>query len=285
MRIRSLIRPALVKRPSPAMIVAIAALFVALSGTTYAVTRPPVRSVGSIQLQKGAVRSENIAKGAVTRSKLSPGLSVTQLRPSSVHGFRADTSLVVRAAYADRAGHADTAALADGATTATTAGSAPIADTAVSAGSAANASQLDGHDSSFFLPQSTIVDVKQFSLAPNEERVMLQHGPFTLTARCYSDPLTGDDADVLIETTEPHSAFEGFANDADLNYGDPQIGRSVIGVDGVHGLPQFESSADGAAVAPSGAEIRSIVFYVGLNLFGSLGDPGKPCTFGGFAII
>ena len=61
-------------RPTPAMIVSLIALFVAMGGTTYAVTKLPKRSVGSLQLKKGAVHKEHIATGAVTVSKLGKGL-------------------------------------------------------------------------------------------------------------------------------------------------------------------------------------------------------------------
>ena len=176
---------------------------------------------------------------------------------------------------------ADTATLADSATTATTAASATTAGSAVSAGSAGNTATLDGKDASWFLPRSAIVEVPRFSLEHGEKKVMLAHGPFTLTARCYINQLGIDDADVLIATTQPHSAFEGFAMDGDLNPGDPESARSVIGIDGATGLPQFESSADGSAAAPDGTEIRSIVFYAGVNLLGQTGR----CTFGGFAIL
>jgi hypothetical protein len=276
MRLRSVIR-----LPSPEMVVALVALFIAMSGTTYAVTKLPKRSVGSLQLQKGAVRSEHIANGAVTSSKLSAGLTARRARLTRAMSLRAEASYAQRAGFADNAGHADTAALADSATTATTAGSAITAGTAVTAGSAGDTAKLDGKDASWFLPRSTIVDVPRFSLAHGEKKVMLEHGPFTLTARCYINQLGIDDADVLISTTQPNSAFEGFAQDADLNPGDPESSRSVIGIDGMTGLPQFESSADGSAVAPDGTEIRSIVFYAGVNL---LGDIGR-CTFGGFAIL
>jgi hypothetical protein len=52
------------------MIVALVALFVAMSGTTYAVKRLPKRSVGSSQLKKDAVRTRNIKARNVTRSKI-----------------------------------------------------------------------------------------------------------------------------------------------------------------------------------------------------------------------
>jgi hypothetical protein len=283
MRRRASIRRlrAVVKRPSPAMLVALTALFVSMSGTTYAVTRLPARSVGSIQLKKGAVRSANIADGAVTATKLSAGLSAAKASTSSRASLRAETSYATRAGYADKAGRADLATLADTATTATSATNATSAGSATSAAMAGNAAKLDGKDPGFFLPRSTIVDVPRFSLGPDEQRVMLTHGPFTFTARCYIGLLAGDEAEILISTTQAHSAFEGFGQDPDLNPGDPEITRSVVAVDGTTGQPQFESSADGTALAPDGTEIRSIVFYTGLNLFGQVGR----CTFGGFAII
>lgn len=57
-------------RPSPAMIVALIALFVAMSGTTYAVTRLPSRSVGSSQIKSKAVVTRTLKARAVTRTKI-----------------------------------------------------------------------------------------------------------------------------------------------------------------------------------------------------------------------
>jgi hypothetical protein len=57
-------------RPSPAMIVAIVALFVAMGGTGYAVSKVPKRSVGPTQLRKNAVRSQHIKPRAITTRKL-----------------------------------------------------------------------------------------------------------------------------------------------------------------------------------------------------------------------
>jgi hypothetical protein len=57
-------------RPSPAMIVALVALFVAMSGTTYAVTRLPSRSVGSSQIKSKAVVTRTIRARNVKRTKI-----------------------------------------------------------------------------------------------------------------------------------------------------------------------------------------------------------------------
>lgn len=71
------------RRPSPAMIVALIALFVALGGTGYAVTALPTNSVGEKQIRKGAVthtkirakavRSGDIANNAIVGRTVRPG--------------------------------------------------------------------------------------------------------------------------------------------------------------------------------------------------------------------
>jgi hypothetical protein len=268
--------------PSPALLVALLALFMALSATTWAVTKVPKRSVGSRELAKGAVREENIARGAVTAAKLHARLgAATAGARGTAPSLRFDASFATRAGHAENAGHADSAALADDATLADTATTSSSAGTVDTARSVPEADRLDGHDSSFFLAKSAIAEIPRFSLGGDETRTMLAFGPFTLTARCYINNIAMDDADVLISTTQPHSAFHAFSSDPDLNPGDPEAGRSLIGVDGPTGLPQIESLARGAVVAPDGSEIRSLVLYVGLNLFG---EPGR-CTFGGVAIL
>jgi Collagen triple helix repeat (20 copies) len=52
-------------RPSPAFVVALIALFVALGGTGYAALRLPKNSVGTVQLVNGAVTKTKIAKKTI----------------------------------------------------------------------------------------------------------------------------------------------------------------------------------------------------------------------------
>ena len=61
------------RRPSPAMVISLLALFVALGGTGYAAIVLPANSVGSKQLKKSAVSNKKIAKNAVTTSKVKDG--------------------------------------------------------------------------------------------------------------------------------------------------------------------------------------------------------------------
>ncbi|MBJ7329879.1 MAG: hypothetical protein JHC95_08285 [Solirubrobacteraceae bacterium] len=60
----------MVRRPSPAMVVACVALIVALGGTGYAATKLPAKSVGREQIRNGAVGNLQIRNGAITSGKL-----------------------------------------------------------------------------------------------------------------------------------------------------------------------------------------------------------------------
>jgi hypothetical protein len=73
------------KKPSPALVIAILALFVALSGTSYAVSKLPKNSVGNSQLAKNAVTSSKVKDHSLVTSDFKPG----QL-PAGVAGAKGD---------------------------------------------------------------------------------------------------------------------------------------------------------------------------------------------------
>jgi len=60
-------------RPSPALVVASLALFVALSGTGYAVSQLPAKSVGAQQLKNDAVTSAKVKDGSLRARDFRPG--------------------------------------------------------------------------------------------------------------------------------------------------------------------------------------------------------------------
>ena len=116
-------RKSLLKRPSPALVVSIVALVVALGGTAYAGSLIPTNSVGTTQLQNGAVTTKKIKNGAVTTSKITNG-AVTASKinasgltvPNALHANNADNATnatnavnAVNAANATNASHAITA--------------------------------------------------------------------------------------------------------------------------------------------------------------------------------
>ena len=104
------------RRPSPALVVAFVALLIALGGTSYAAFRLPRNSVGTKQLRQNAVTASKIKNGAVTASKINTsGLTV----PNALHANSADSA--TNATNATNATHATTADNATNATNATTA--------------------------------------------------------------------------------------------------------------------------------------------------------------------
>lgn len=69
MRLKSLMS----RRPSAAIVISSAALFMSLGGVGYAAISVPDHSVGTAQLRNNAVTSSKIKNGAVTYKKINPG--------------------------------------------------------------------------------------------------------------------------------------------------------------------------------------------------------------------
>jgi hypothetical protein len=60
------------KRPTPALLLAVIALFAAMGGFGYAAVKMKPNSVRTRNIRDGAITTRKIADGAVTRSKLAP---------------------------------------------------------------------------------------------------------------------------------------------------------------------------------------------------------------------
>jgi hypothetical protein len=132
-------------RPSPAMVVALIALFVAMGGGAYAAFKLPKNSVGTPQLKKNAVTGRKIKANAVSSSKVANNsLTGNDIRESSL-------GKVPSAVSADNAGHASSA------------------DNATKATNAANADTVGGHQVKTFFVKggsntgpSTVLSVDGF---------------------------------------------------------------------------------------------------------------------------
>jgi hypothetical protein len=61
------------RRPSPALVISLIALFVAMGGTGYAALKLPRNSVGSKQIRTGAVGSSEVKNGALRRRDFAAG--------------------------------------------------------------------------------------------------------------------------------------------------------------------------------------------------------------------
>lgn len=76
------------KTPSPALVVSLVALGVALGGTGYAVSQLPKNSVGTVQLKKNAVTGAKVKAGALTGAKIKDGsIELADLSPAARAGL------------------------------------------------------------------------------------------------------------------------------------------------------------------------------------------------------
>ena len=93
--------------PSPAMIVACVALFIAMGGTSYAAATLAANSVGTKQLKKNAVTSAKIKSAAVTAAKVKDGtLTGAKVKDGTLTGAKVQDGTLTGADLA--AGAVDT---------------------------------------------------------------------------------------------------------------------------------------------------------------------------------
>ena len=114
-------------RPSPALIISVIALVIALGGTSFAAFRLPAGSVRTRELANGAVSGAKIKRGAVTGSKVAR---------NSLTGANINLGTLGAVPSATNAGHATTADTATNASHATNATHATSADSATTASAA-----------------------------------------------------------------------------------------------------------------------------------------------------
>ena len=124
---------------------------------------------------------------------------------------------------------------------------------------------------------------------------ILKVGPFTLTARCTLNKTIGgvsgqDQADIIISTTQPKSAFDGDDLLGRLDPGDNIETRQFVNTEASpSGTPRFEASSDGLAIGgikPDGSVdgkiyIKGSYLAAGMNVAGQTGK----CVFGGYIFL
>jgi hypothetical protein len=206
-----------VRRPSPALIVAVVALVAALAGSALAL--PGKNTVQSNDIKKNAVKSK-------------------QLKNNGVKGTDVDEASL---------------------------GQVP---------SAASANAL-----------SFLKHVTPFSLGNGETRVVLTHGPFTLTATCAINSGGQDIARLLISTSVDNATFDAWDETDNFNTATPEADRNFgAEVDVATGTLEVEANVgDGVALAPSGAAIHLIDALTTVNS-PALGGPGR-CGFNGTFLV
>jgi hypothetical protein len=102
------------RRPSPALVVACLALFVALGGTVLAATK-----IDGHTIKVKSLPGNRVAVASLPGNRLQPGtISGDRLAPKSINGSQIDIATLGQVPSADHAGSAETARRADTATAA-----------------------------------------------------------------------------------------------------------------------------------------------------------------------
>jgi hypothetical protein len=128
-------------RPSPALVISLVALFVALSGTVYAAAKIDGRAI-----KVKSLPGNRLKVGSIPGNRLRPGaLPGNSLAPGSVTGVQIDVSTLGQVPSALNAVNAESAGSAQTAVNAQHADDALSAVSAVNAEHADNATTVNGH--------------------------------------------------------------------------------------------------------------------------------------------
>lgn len=179
------------KRPSPALVISLLALFVALGGSAYA-----AKKIGTKEIKNNAITPAKIMKGAVTTPKI---------KDNAITGAKiAEASL----GSVPNAQHATTAASAESAKSATTAETAKSATTAQTAENALNFSH-------YF--SSGLVKASHGQTVP-----LLEIGPFSIVGKCEDGGSGYSEARIYMTTSQVGSSMYSYEDsyyEADFNPG------------------------------------------------------------------
>jgi hypothetical protein len=245
------------RRPSPAMLVALTALFISLGGVSYGVATGSIDSreiknntVGTKDLRNNDVRGKDIRNSTITGADIKTGtIKGADIGSNSVTGSDIlESSLGVVP-------------------------SANVANFATSAGAL-------GGFKSVHIGSSPLV------LTNGQSQDVLKAGVLTFTAACTingdpdgagPDPV-GDYARINVATTQDHAALDGDDTTSDLLIATPIGNRQFVDASGAPGTPVLDQESDGTALGPGGTEVYTQGIYGAVNI---LNDPGK-CRFGGF---
>jgi hypothetical protein len=179
------------RRPSPALVISLIALFISLSGVSYGVA---TGFIDSREIKNNQVRSRDLRNNDIrTRDLRNNEVRGRDIRNSTVRGPDVGlNSLTGDDINESRLGKVPSAAAADTAATATTAGSArnvrTIAPTRVARG-------------------ATPV-------------TLAAHGPLTVALRCFAD-MGGTSAWITVASSADNSSALGTEGDADLDAAEP----------------------------------------------------------------
>jgi hypothetical protein len=241
------------RRPSPAMVIALIALFVSLSGVSYGVA---TGFIDSREIKNNEIRSLDVRNNE---------LRTIDLRNNQVRGIDIRNSTVQSRDIALNAVTGDDVRE----DTLQKVPSALLADTATSAGSATTAQSV-----------STLKIIPRTAMTEGASAVTLAtHGPLTLSATCEPGAAGATDAGLTVKTTEDNSAAGAQPGniEPDLDAAEPAFEIAFL-ADPAAGT-RSAAMTNGFASAPSG---KAFTGQVGLT---SDAAGSGSCVFHGHVVL
>jgi hypothetical protein len=241
-------RKAGVGRPSPALVISVIALFVALGGSAYAVNK-----VGTKQLKNNAVTAAKIKRNAVTKAKIRKNAVVgAKIRKNTVTGAKINESSL---GTVPRATHAVSATQATNATHAT------------NAVNATNAANFSGYSST---------GIRRVGL--NQTVELAKEGPFTFYGKCTDAGGGTYEAETYATTSAPNSLISSYTDaeweDFSFEPGEEaELGEYASDSEPYWSWDEYSYDAEWTAIDPTGTIILYGVAANGVHVLGS------PCTF------
>jgi hypothetical protein len=248
-------------RPTPALIVAMAALVLALSGAAIAV--PASKKIQTKEIAKGAVTQKKIADGAVASK---------QIEGKSIKGNRLKDGAV------------KAKQIADGTIT-----GQKVADDGLSDKNISDYEVIG--DNSFVRVTATEAATLPAALAAAPETVLFTKGQLTVYAKCYRDTAAGETRGTVFARTSANGAIlQGVSNlpaanatllDTTTAETDRVVDNQAIAVADAGSVGESESvliGADGTDLhILSHIAVKQGTFPAGNGAFGD----GNVCLFGG----
>ena len=187
-------------RPSPALIVALTALVVAMSGA--AIALPGKGSVGKNDIKNGAVTAKKIARGAIG-SKQIKGKSIrgNRIKDGGIKAKQLAAGAVTAAKVAENA--ITTEKLADGAVT-----GPKVADESLSSGKISDYAVVSSPAGNFVKLTATEAATAAAARSAAPETQLFTKGQIRLTAKCFRDTAANETtAEIYVKSTASGAIF------------------------------------------------------------------------------
>ena len=216
------------RRPSPALVISLIALFVSLSGVSYGVA---TGFIDSREIKNNEIRSLDIRNNQIrTRDLRNNEVRGIDIRNSTVQGRDIALNTVTgEDVREDTLQKVPSALLADSATSAT------------------SATTADGVKTLKIIPQTTLAE-------GGIPVTLATHGPLTLIGQCEPSAATTE-ATLAVRTTEDNSAAGGEAGGAK----DLDAGQTSPDLTTVSSANTFPVLSDAVASAPSGKAFTGLI--------------------------